>query len=307
LQQNPIEVVGESDGSFDPGDYILFYGKGPHSWVRDETVCGNFRHVYNIYDDKAYYFITADRGIAPRIQTQSAPNGAATHTVTSFIDHQFHENDLSNLIGSGRLWMGELFDIQATNSFDFGLSNVRAGSEANIAARVFAKSFTSTTSYSLKVNNSPIASVVVPTVSGGYNKNAEDEFFCESVQLPSGNTNVSLTFSKGGNPNAQGWLDYISIICSRNLQLSGSQMAFRDTTSVGLGNIAQFSLGAASNAVRVWETTDPTNVQQLALAINGSNATFKVASDSLRQFIAFNGSTYNTVEQLGRVDNQNLH
>jgi hypothetical protein len=307
LQQNPIEVVGESDGSFDPGDYILFYGKGPHSWIRDETVCGNFRHIFNIYDDKAYYFITADRGIAPRIQTQSAPNGAATHTVTSFIDHQFHENDLSNLIGSGRLWMGELFDIQTTNSFDFGLSNVRAGSQAHITARVFAKSFTSTTSYSLKVNNSPIASVVVPTVSGGYNKNAEDEFFCESVQLPSGNTNVSLTFSKGGNPNAQGWLDYISIICSRNLQLSGSQMAFRDTTSVGFGNIAQFSLGAASSSVRVWETTDPTNVRQLNLSINGTNATFKVASDSLRQFIAFNGSTYNTVEQLGRVDNQNLH
>ncbi len=307
LVQNPIEVVGESDGSFDPGDHILFYGKGPHQWIYDEAICGNFKHLYNIYDEKAYYFITADRGVAPRISVQPAPSGLVSHAVNSFVNLQFHESDASNLIKSGRLWLGELFDLQNTYDFDFGLANVRGGTQAHVAARVFAKSFTSSTSFSMKVNNTSVGSVSVPAVSGGYNKNAEDEFFCVPVQLGSGNTNISLTFSKGGNPNAQGWLDHITLISSHDLRMAGAQMTFRDTGSIGMGNIAEFSLGNATSAIRVWETTDPTNVRQVALSTSGNSATFKIATDSLRQFIAFNGSSYNSVEPIGRVENQNLH
>jgi len=32
LTQNPIMVIGEGDGNFDPNDYILFYGEGPVVW-----------------------------------------------------------------------------------------------------------------------------------------------------------------------------------------------------------------------------------------------------------------------------------
>ena len=32
LQENAIFVNGEDDNSFDNGDFILFYAKGPHSW-----------------------------------------------------------------------------------------------------------------------------------------------------------------------------------------------------------------------------------------------------------------------------------
>jgi hypothetical protein len=307
LVQNPILVVGEEDGQFNAGDHIIFYGKGPHRWERDATVCGGFRHVFNIYDDKAYYFVTADRGLAPRVSTRASSTGATTHVLTSFVDHQFHEQDLSNLIGSGRLWMGELFDIQASHNVDFGLSNVRSGISAHVNAQFYAKSFTASTSFSMKVNGNTVGSVTIPSVSGGYNRNAAGASICAPVQLSSGNTNVSLTYSKGGNPNAQGWLDYISIVCLRDLTMAGAQMAFRDTSSLGVGNVAEFRLGNASSATRIWETTDPTNVRQMAITLSGNTASFKVNTDSLRQFIAFNGSSYLSVEPIGRVDNQNLH
>ena len=35
LQENAIYIEGENDGSFDSGDFILFYAKGPHDWVLD--------------------------------------------------------------------------------------------------------------------------------------------------------------------------------------------------------------------------------------------------------------------------------
>ena len=38
LVENAIQTVGMGDGSFDPGDYILFYGESPHDWVFDQQL-----------------------------------------------------------------------------------------------------------------------------------------------------------------------------------------------------------------------------------------------------------------------------
>jgi hypothetical protein len=71
LMENAIFVAGESDGSFDPGDYILFFGESPHTWTWDEET-QQFIHQLNIYSDFSYYFITADLGPGKRIQTISS-------------------------------------------------------------------------------------------------------------------------------------------------------------------------------------------------------------------------------------------
>lgn len=306
LQLNAIEVVGESDGSFDEGDYILFYAQGPHTWVQDSSVCGLFRHQFNVYSDKSYYFVTADRGSGRRVNTVASSLAPATHTITKFTDYAFHESDQYNLLKSGREWYGEEFDIETNYGFDFGFSNV-TNDPAYISTRLLAQSTSVATSFSVRLNGSSIQTVTVPRVSGGYNRNAEDEFTCNQVQLASGNTNISFTYSKGGNPSAVGWLDYFDIILTRNLQMAGSQMAFRTLESVGSGNISEFRIGSANNSVRVWEITDPTNVTQRQLSLSGSTASFKVETDSLRQFIAFTGGGLLAVEQVGRVGNQNLH
>ncbi|MBP9151167.1 MAG: type IX secretion system sortase PorU [Flavobacteriales bacterium] len=307
LQQNAIEVVGESDGRFDQGDYIVFYAKGPHSWVQDSASCGYFRHEFNSYSDQAYYFVTLDRGMGRRVASEPQANAAATHTVTTFVDHQFHESDAVNLIKSGREWYGEIFDIQTTYDFDFGFSNVRNSDPSYIGTR-FLSGSSSTTSYSVKANGTTIInSTPITGASGGYGATAISKMTCSEVSLGSGNTNVALTYSKGGNPSAVGWLDYVDVIVKRNLLMAGAQMAFRDPVSVGIGNIAEFQVGNSNSSVRVWEVTDPTNVTQRALNLQGSTASFKVETDSLRQFIAFNGSSFYSVTPVGQVDNQNLH
>lgn len=306
LQQNAIEVVGESDGSFDQGDYIIFYGKGPHKWVQDSTKCGLFRHEYNVYSERAYYFVTVDHGTGRRIGVSPQTGRTPTHTVNTFTDHQFHEADNSNLLKSGREWYGEEFDIQTSYSFDFGFSNV-TGEPGYLSTRVLAKSLSGATSFTIRKNGSTVESVNVPQVSGGYNKNAEDEFTCTELSFASGNTNITINYSKGGNPNAIGWLDYIDIILDRNLSMAGGQMAFRNLESVGAGNVADFQLSNANSALKVWEVTDPTNVSRVSTSLQGSAANFRIETDSLRQFIAFNGNSFLTPELVGYVPNQNLH
>ena len=57
LHEVPITVYGEEDGSFDSGDYILFYGDGPDEWHWSEK-----REMYlfkrNIYSRSSGYFLT---------------------------------------------------------------------------------------------------------------------------------------------------------------------------------------------------------------------------------------------------------
>ncbi|MFM7902918.1 MAG: C25 family cysteine peptidase, partial [Bacteroidota bacterium] len=53
-----------------------------------------------------------------------------------------------------------------------------------------------------------------------------------------------------------------------------------------------------------WDVTDPTNVVQQLTDAPGD---FVVATDSLLEFLAFNGSAFNSPNYVGRVSNQNLH
>lgn len=307
LQQNAIEVVGEQDGSFDPGDYILFYAKGPHKWVQDSTQCGLFKHQYNVYSEEAYYFITADRGMGKRVPLANAPTSPATHTVTSFTDFQFHEADNVNLIKTGREWFGEIFDIQTSYDFDFGFSNVITSDSAFVSVRFLARN-TSPTSFSVKANGTTIVNAKpIAGTSGVYAATAVAATTCSRVPLSSGNTKITVSYNKSSFPSAVGWLDYINVIVKRSLSMAGGQMAFRNLESVGAGNIATFQLANATSSIRVWEVTDPTQVHQHVLSLQGATASFTAATDSLREFVAFNGGAFYPIKKVGRVENQNLH
>lgn len=306
LQQNSVQIVGGQDGSFDQGDYILFYAKGPHTWVQDSSVCGLFRHEFNVYSDVSYYFITTDASIGKSVQSIPSTNQPATHSVTKFTDYAFHEVDNHNILKSGRQWFGEEFDIQTSYGFDLGFANVTSDL-GYLSSRVLATSNSAATTFSVRVNGSTVETVIVPTVAGGYNRNAEDEFTCTELQFNSGNTNVAFNYSKGGNPGAVGWLDYFDVILTRNLSMAGTQMSFRTLESVGQGNVTDFQVSNANSSLRVWEVTDPTNVTERQLNLQGSIASFRVETDSLREFIAFTGGGFLPVQLVGPVANQNLH
>ena len=139
LQENAIFVAGEEDGRFDPDDYILFYGESPHEW-KYNAQGGYFYHAYNIYDDRTYYFITADLGPGKRVLSQPGSTQPVSNTVTKFTDYRFHEIDRLNLAGTGRVWYGEVFDIQTRQMFSFNFPNIDQGSAGFFRAYVAAKS-----------------------------------------------------------------------------------------------------------------------------------------------------------------------
>ena len=106
LIENAILVVGENDGSFDQGDYILFYGRG--SQFRDyDTVSKKIQRFNHPFSDKNYFLITAGGENGKRIQIKSSLNTTENYVQNSTVAFADYEVDKINLAKSGRQYFGD--------------------------------------------------------------------------------------------------------------------------------------------------------------------------------------------------------
>ncbi len=302
LVENAIQVVGEADGSFDPGDYILFYGKGPHPWKYNAAL-NKFEHENNFFSDTAYYFLTFSGSDGKRISNQNSL-GSSNTTVTSFDSYYFHEEDRENIIKSGSEWYGEKFEILTSYSFNVDFANVDLSAPMRVDVDVAAASKALST-FTVTVGGSSMKLNVDP-ISGNYATAAAfSEFGTMSINPPGNRFNVKVDYNKPLESSI-GWLNYIEINGRRKLVFTGNQMSFRDLNSVGSGNISQFVLTSANAKSKVWDVTDHLNPKNQVFTRTGSQVTFNVSTDFLREFITFEDFD-STISFAGRVNNQNLH
>ena len=89
--------------------------------------------------------------------------------------------------------------------------------------------------------------------------------------------------------------------------MNGSQMHFRDMNSVGTGNVSEFVIDNVTSPIQIWEVTDPSTIVRQDHTLNGSTASFRIETDDLRQFVAFDESSFFTPQFSSVIPNQNLH
>ncbi len=306
LLEKPIFMEKGSDGIFNQGDYILFYAQGPVSW-NFNPVSGMFEHKKHLYSRYNYYFLTAQPGTPKLIRDLTQPSGAVTHTVTGFDDYAFHEEDLNNLIFSGRRWFGELFDVETSGNFNFSFPNIIAGSQVKIRA-AFASRSPLTSSFHISQNQQNLLSVTLPSVF-------MENYISDYASVNSGsavfnatgsNFTLTVNYSKP-TPSARGWLDFILLNTRRNLVLTGSQMHFRDMQSVGTGNLAEFIIAGAVQGIKVWDITDPFNIGSVTGVLAGGTYSFRYETGNPSQFVAFAPNNFLKPQVARNVTNQNLH
>jgi len=307
LLVNAIEMVDGGDGVFGPGDHFLFYATGPHTWAYQN---GRFAHTRHVYSDSSSYFIGVDVEPAVRITPAELSTDPPTTTVTTFQDHQFINRELVNLLKSGRTWLGETFDLTTTYSFNFETPFLVPGAQASLVVDVAARTFGNSNSSSFSVTSSGGLSATLP-VQGVPQENTNAVARAARVTYafdPTGNSvPVTLSFTKFDPVTSVGYLNFLELTSLRELRMTGDQLAFRDTSSVGIGSVAEFVLSQGQNIHRVWEITDPLNVREVALSGEGTERRFRMRTENLRQFIAFRDVNYPTPSFRGRVENQDLH
>ena len=302
LREIPIQVFDGGDGSFDNGDYFLFYGESPHG-VSYDTANHRFTHSYNIYSDASVYFLTSTSGIGEkkRVQTINNEQLAENFTVQDFQFFDFYETDIVNLCESGKIWFGDRFDATLTRAYTLRLVGTPTG--AGRISVCGASSATTSSVFQVSVNQNNIGNVVIgPTKSSIVCINTGTL----TLNTTSKDLNVALTYNKPTVSSA-GYLDWIEVEIPCTLTLRDGQTCFRNLTTVGSGNVTKFNISGVSSSASLWDVTDPSQTVRIALTADGQGAHFKSPTDVLREFIVFDGSNYKSVTLLSSVANQNLH
>ncbi|MGE5424840.1 MAG: type IX secretion system sortase PorU [Syntrophothermus sp.] len=305
LLENSIKVVDGGDGTFDAGDYVIFYGEGSVTWVLNRSN-NRFSHVKNIYTDTTFYFVTAGTEPGLRIRDRESIMTTPTYFSNKFADYDYHEADLYNIIKTGRSWYGERFTTSNPEMvFPFYFPFIDSLTNLKISLGVLGYT-ADTTSFSISVNTFS-DSVTIPAV----NLNAtfpsaipvSKSFF---VTSPRAHFDLKLHFNSSmGDDKA--WLDYFDLNFTRTLcWRGGSQMPFRDPSSIGK-TCTEFRLKNTNPAVEIWEVSTKNDIRRIQTINTDTTVRFRMTSDSLREYIAFDYSGFFPVILKGPVANQDLH
>jgi hypothetical protein len=311
LEEVPVYMYKGSDQLFGPGDYILFYAHGPVTWKYNSTD-GFFQHELHRYATMGYYFLTDDMGGTTTPPEVALSSAVPDKVVTQYDILASHEDELYNLLKSGREWYGDNYDITLSGAYPFNLPGMNTSEPAKIRVAAAGRS-NETSVISVKANNTTLGNISFNPVNnssytstfavngtGTYDFNASESFFTLQVEYLQPNT------------NSEAWLNYITVNARAALSMQDNELTFRDSRSVSFGATTEFRVANAQSGMQVWEITDPEKPGKIPYSLNGSTASFKLETSGLREFIAFNPtgnfpSPQVTGPGLGRVPNQNLH
>lgn len=319
LIENAIQVVGEADGKFDAGDYILFYATGPAPWFyRPSPGDPELTVRQNLYDRHAWYFIQTGDGTGLRVSEQAGV--AASYVTEEFDDVRRIEDETTNLLdffvsaqGSGKKWFGDYFNQTRERNYEFDFPNLVSGSSARLrmefAARCGCGSAGSTVRLtadgatfsknisSVSVSNNEASFAALGVVQANFQPTGTDKI------------NVNLQYLPTAQ-QSEGWLDYIEVNARRRLAMVGQTMEFRDKQTI-TQDAALFRLsGVSGSNLVVWDITDAQTPFFQQKTQNGAIVEFGANTQGvLRNFIAFydNAAFPKPETVAGKIANQNLH
>lgn len=308
LQENSVEFVGMEDGIFDENDYILFFAQGPKTW-RFNPFTYRFDHSNNIYADTIYYFFTPDAGTKKTIQTEESLSTTPTEVVTSFIDYIAHENDLVNLMFTGKEWFGERLSMEEPEIiFTHHIPNLIIEKSIYLKFDIIARAYENS-SYEVYVNEQLIIdstriSKVDPGSESIYaRRSTRTESF---ISLDENILQIKPVYNTSMS-SASAWINYYVFNFERELIFEGGQMSFRQPTVTALGNDSRFEISNNYPNAEVWDITDSHNPLKVDFISSDDLIEFTLATDSLREFVVFDDMSFYQPVVFKSVANQNLH
>ena len=305
LTEVPIYVAGESDGKFDRDDYVLFYARGPVTW-KYNVVKGSFEHNPNAYDDYSYAFITADLGKGKRVAGGVQPSGSGKE-IDEFLDYKVYEKGKYNIINGGRTFYSDVIDGNGSITEDFLFKNAKRTRPCSIRVALAGRNF-STASFQLLVNNEIVSSYPIKPTEAGSDKAFAYEVFGRATAVVTSNTlQVTLKHVGVQGTTSIGYVDYIEVNAWRSLAFSDPVMLFRNPEASDETGTYTYKISGASSSLQVWDVTDSICPKRINGQLSGSVFSFTVYGNPKNEFIAFDGSSFDTPALLGAVANQNLH
>ena len=300
LVNNAIQIFDGGDGSFDQGDYLLFYGIGPHKWYNNGTV--EFDRKQNVYSDYAYYFVNINNNTVPlRIQSSVDTTGAIDYIIESYDYRDIYEKDLENLVSGGQRWYGEQFDVNLIQTFNFVIPNIDTSSVRFKTSIATNASSSLGTGQKYSVNGAVLLDDPLPAVGVDFIR-SQKSFVLSN---PSDNIPLQIQITRN-NPSTFVYLDRILLNTRRKLTFWGNQFGFRNLTQSDVGQIASYRIQSFPPNGFVWDVSDVNTPLLVEGTIDNSIFSFNT-NYSYKEYVASNGTSFFTPEFVEKILNQNLH
>lgn len=305
LQEIPIWVAGESDGKFDPNDYILFYARGPVTWYYN-TGEGAFLHRPNAYDDYSYAFLTVGSAPGKRMEKSSSPTASSAVSVRQFLDYQLYEKDVFNIINAGRTYYGDVLDGNNLLNLNFTFPNAWTQRPCYVKTNLAGRNFTPAR-FELYANDKLLQSMQISvTASGSDHTFSYPASGSGQTTVTGDNVKVTLKHIGISGTTSIGYVDYILVNAWRSLKMVGKEMLFRNPDANDPDKVYQYDVNGASSDLQVWDVTDSICPRIVNGQLTGTVYSFKVHGNLRNEFVAFNGQSYHAPALLGEVENQDL-
>jgi len=309
IREIPLKVISAVPNRFQANDYVLAYLPGPEQW-KYNTSRQFFEAKKHLYSDTKNFFITAESGAGARINTVNSSPLPETKNISSYNDYAYFEENKVNIAQSGKQFLGDEFGGITDKSYNFNLPNLISSQPVKLSVAVVGKSKAFGSTFTVSTDNSSnVNSIFIPNVNVPYPGIDDAGTFVQrqfSLFNVSPNFNVSLNYDRNGDFNTKGWLDYFQVNAISTLKYNGQPLYFRSIASLGAGSISKFEVQNVNPNVEIWDVTNPFDVQKINYNLSGNIASFNIATDSLKEFVAI--ETSNEIPMaLGSVNNQNLH
>ncbi len=303
LLELAIVVSGESDGSFDANDYILFFGEGP-DFVAFDSLAQVFNYQNHLFTTTNYYFLNVNQQAGKRLAS-NAPQPAGNVRNAAYQVYT-HQQELLNVLHSGRRWFGEKFDLEITQSFNTGVSNLAPGSEIKVVSAVMSTSLQPAT-FRVQLNGVTIgAQPINANPEGTYATKgtvALDTFVVNKALIDDSPLTVTYTFDK---EFGIGYLDYFLLQSQNILRYNDRPLLFYTGDMANNGNVT-FTIGNCPPGLELWDITDHNNTLAINYSQTGSTIGFN-ATYANKKFILFDPAAgQNSPTLVHAVVNQNLH
>ncbi|HOT95787.1 MAG TPA: type IX secretion system sortase PorU [bacterium] len=302
LIENAILVSGESDGKFDSGDYILFYGRSLEGKYFSRSD-GKYLHYINHYGYDNVYWLTFGLARGKRMQRRTSLP-VIGELESSFKDLAFIEDEKSNIYKSGSDWLGfELARDKATYSQVFALPG--AVPQALAAFRFQVAATTSGSHlFKMNVNGNTLGQVSLTGQLSAYSVRLS-EFNAAGVLLD-GNNTLGIDYVATSDIS-QAYVDWIEVEYPRRFQAVGDQLLFnaplRDGTAAwAVGNFNR-------SEIAVYDVTSFSDVSVIeATQIEGATVRFAdtVNSTMPRRYLAVTPAAYLAVSDIQHDASSNL-
>ncbi len=307
LTEMAIRVTGAEDGSFDPGDQVLFYGQEPTRWVILDNGNKTYQRERNYYSDSTYYYLCVDSGIdGLRVGEKPTLSVENTTTVISeFPDYVWHEEELFNPFSLGQNWFGEM--ISAENKelvLPLVLPNLVKTKALRVKGQVYGRTKNDKMYYDAWVNDNHVV------INEAIKEQSDHQYarvssFDKQITLDSDTARFRVECDADAKTFL--YLDFVEIYGWRQLKRTNDNFLFRLMPSQFGADRSAVWVQNASTDFQLWEVTSPVQPVIQEAVYSGGNLVFATNERVEKRYVLFKPAAARHILSWTAIPNQNLH